>query len=261
MVFSPYSKNSFQGIKIQYIYHVPIYIYIRPRWNYSTNQTLHPYLPLPSLSPTVRRNTAATSIRFTGTFLDDDISPRIPLINSYLPRFSIRGLPSQFRGSREIYYTPQTDNAKSTPPPPSPSPSSLSPHYSIRVIGRNASETFRRRNARTRHAPRPFVDLRIRSASSGGRLNRITDLISLGPSEICANLLIAERFNEIRRRRKFSVISKLTRGACSLFERWIRTARWIQTDRRQYFQRPRRLATASHAQPSGPEAAVTRQEN
>lgn len=121
MVFSPYSKNSFQGIKIQYIYHVPIYIYIRPRWNYSTNQTLHPYLPLPSLSPTVRRNTAATSIRFTGTFLDDDISPRIPLINSYLPRFSIRGLPSQFRGSREIYYTPQTDNAKSTPPPPSPS--------------------------------------------------------------------------------------------------------------------------------------------
>lgn len=118
MVFSPYSKNSFQGIKIQYIYHVPIYIYIRPRWNYSTNQTLHPYLPPPSLSPTVRRNTAATSIRFTGTFLDDDISPRIPLINSYLPRFSIRGLPSQFRGSREIYYTPQTDNAKSTPPPP-----------------------------------------------------------------------------------------------------------------------------------------------
>ena len=57
------------------------------------------------------------------------------------------------------------------------------------------------------------MDLRIRSASSGGRLNRITDLISLGPSEICANLLIAERFNEIRRRRKFSVISKLTRGA------------------------------------------------
>ena len=83
-----------------------------------------PTSPPPSLSPTVRRNTAATSIRFTGTFLDDDISPRIPLINSYLPRFSIRGLPSQFRGSREIYYTPQTDNAKSTPPP-SPSLSFL----------------------------------------------------------------------------------------------------------------------------------------
>lgn len=29
-------------------------------------------------------------------------------------------------------------------------------------------------------------------------------------NEICANLLIAERFNEIRRRRKFSLISKLT---------------------------------------------------